>query len=113
MKPDLGLGEQDGQTLAMPAAPPILQAVPPPRETPALPPTPARPKRHLKPIHRLGYEEQGRSAQNGKQLSPRERKKRKGEARKLVKRNPQDRWVMEPGRWFQSPKGWQKRGAAD
>ena len=82
---------------------------------PTLPtqPTLARPRRNPKPIQRFGYEEQGGSSQHVKQLSPKERKKRKGIARKSVKNSSKERWVMEPGTWFQSPTGWQKRGAAD
>ena len=103
---------------------PILPAAPtqPTLPTPAepLPHTPilarpilVRPTRNPKPIKRFGYEEQGESSQHGKQLSPKERKKRKGEARRSVKSSSKERWVMEPGTWFQSPTGWQKRGAAD
>ena len=102
-----------------PAVPPQPAPPPPihPSEGAQSPhPTPThRPKRSSKPIQRLGYEQQaGPSGSNSvKQLSPRERKKRKGAARRLVRRDSKERWVMEPGAWYQSPKGWVKKGVDD
>jgi hypothetical protein len=109
---------QDARPLPLPAQSfPTLDR-PPSQGTPLdRPPsqgTPAnRPKRNPNPIQRLGCEQPaGPSGSHiAKQLSPKEREKRK--ARQLARTNSKERWVMEPGQWIQTPKGWEKKEAGE
>ena len=97
---------QDARPLPLPAPSSPTLDRPPSQGTPA-----NRPKRNPNPIQRLGCEQPaGPSGSHiAKQLSPKEREKRKRKARQLARTNSKERWVMEPGQWIQSPKGWEKK----
>ena len=90
--------------------PHIPQPPPEPRRAPQT--TPAnRPKRNPKPIERLGCAPPvGPSgSRTTRQLSPRERERRKGLARRRARTNSKESWVMEPGSWTRTSTGWRKR----